>query len=203
MQRRLAKKKTTIALLSLAVAVSAAGYAAADEGDADVPVTVDVEYWIHETPTDPESDVTFKIKLSLTEGKVDGDSIGWEINSIEFRDPGNPDTVWVDASPSVPSADGLWWIDHADADDPQTEEFTVPPHLEGTGDAQHPNGDDLDYDFEGFPYTAPLPSGQPPYTVTASLDHYFAALPWPPLVIETGEKEPVEVPPIRRSTDPS
>lgn len=201
MQRRLAKK-TTIALLALAVLVPAAGYAAAYRFTRDVPAWVEVEYWIHETAEDSESDVTFKIKLSLTKQEVDGDSIGWEINSIEFRDPGNPGTVWIDASPSVPSEDGLWWIDHADADDPQTEEFAVPPQLDGTGDAQDPNGDDLDYDFEGFTYTPP-PPGQPPYTVTASLDHYFAALALPPIVIESGEKEPVELPPINRPRVPS
>ncbi len=95
MQRRLARK-TTIALLSLAVLVPAAGYAAAHGFTADVPESVEVEYWIHETPTESESDVTFKIQLSLTKAEVDGDSIGWEINSIESREPGNHDTVWID-----------------------------------------------------------------------------------------------------------
>ncbi len=202
MQRRL-KKKATIALLSLAVLVPAAGYAAAYGFTADVPVSVDVEYWVHETPTDPESDVTFKIKLSLTEGAVDGDSIGWEIDSIEFRDPGNPDTVWVDSSPSVPSADGLWWIDHADADEPQTEEFAEPPHLDGTGDAQDPNDDDLDYDFEGFTYTPPPPPAEPPYTVTASFNLYFARLALPPIVIEERERVWLELHPINYPGVPS
>ena len=166
-----------------------------------VPDTQTVSFWIHDDPSDPESEVTFKIKLSLTEDDSDGNSIGWDVTSIEFRqihDTG-PDTVWVESSPSVPSGDGLWWVTHADPDDPQRDEFVMPPNLSGTAAAQDPNDDDLDYDFEGVTYIPPPPSGEPPGEVTAAMDHYFAAAIWPPIVIETGDDEPVELPPPWRS----
>lgn len=158
------------------------------------PMTGDIEYLIHETPADPNSPVDFRIKLSLESSDQDGDEIGWDITSIEIREVGDPDAVWVDDDPIVPTEDGLWWVEHDDPNNPQNAEFTMPPRLQGTATAQQYAGDDLDYDFEGKTYTPPEPSGEPPYQITAALDYTFTLV-GDNTPIADGEDEPVEVPP--------
>jgi hypothetical protein len=49
----------------------------------------------------------------------------------------------------------------------------LPPRLVGTAATQIPNDEDLDYEFEGRPYTPP-PEGAP-YEKTAALTYTFAA----------------------------
>lgn len=158
---------------------------------ADLPTTWEVTYGIHETPTDPESDIIYTITLSLERDDVNGDSIGWDITSVEVREIGNPDTVWTDDNPTVSTADGLWWIDHEDADDPQMDEFILPPQITGTASAEDPSHTDLDYDIEGVTYTS-----DPLYDITAGLDYTFT-LAGEEEPIKTGPGEPVETdPPI-------
>ena len=193
------KRLISVFAVGFGAAILAAGNAHPPVGFA-VPNSLEVSFWIHDDPSDPESDVTFKIKLALTESDSDGDSIGWDVTSIEFRQihASGPDTVWVESSPSVPTGDGLWWVTHADPTDPQTDEFVMPPNLSGTAVAQDSKDDDLDYDFEGVTYTPPPPPGEPPYEVTAGMDYYFALALWPPIIIITDDDVPVEVPPIER-----
>jgi hypothetical protein len=157
------------------------------------PTVKEIEYLIHGTPADPTSPVAFRIKLTLLESDRDGDSIGWDITSIEIREVGNPDTVWVDDNPSVPTAVGLWWIEHLDPDEPTNDEFTMPPHMQGAATAEDPAGIGVSYDFEGKTYTPPAPPAEPPYEITAALDYAFT------LVggndpIGSGEDEPVDMP---------
>jgi len=157
-------------------------------------MTRDIEYLIHETPTDPNSPVEFRIKLSLESSDQDGNEIGWDITSIEIREVGDPDTVWVDDDPNVPTEDGLWWVEHDDPNNPQNAEFTMPPRLEGTAAAEVLGDDDLEYDFAGLAYTPPEPAQQPPYEITSALDYTFTLV-GDTDPIGSGEDEPVEIPP--------
>lgn len=152
-----------------------------------------ITYYIHETPTDPESDVTFTIAMYLAAGDRDGESVGWDIVYIDFVQPGtgNPDTTWTEASPYVDSADGLWWIDHADGTFPDVAEFDMPPLLVGTAAADDPNDDDLEYDFEGVTYTTP-PGGDP-YAHNVALTYFLALAPEPMVPLEEGDDEPVDI----------
>jgi hypothetical protein len=180
--------RTTVWGLMVAFVVGLVPVSSAD------PMTRDIEYVIHQTPTDPNSPISFRIKLSLESIDQRGNKIGWDITSIEIREIGDPDAVWVDNDPIVPTQDGLWWVKHDDPNDPQHAEFTMPPRLHGTADAQLPTDDDLDYDFEGKKYTPPEAPEEPPYQITAALDYSFTLVGGKD-PIGYGEDEPVEVPP--------
>jgi hypothetical protein len=158
------------------------------------PQTKVIEYWLHETPDDPNSPVVFGITLSLEIADQDGDQIGWDITSIEIREVGDPDTVWVEDDPSVPAADGLWWVTHEDPNEPTNDEFVVPPHLHGIADAQDPGGDDLEYDVEGKTYVPPALPELPPHEITAALDYEFTVV-GDDEPVGGGKDEPVEIPP--------
>ena len=180
-------------ILCLSAVAFCAQYASADP-----PQTLLVEYWIHETPTDPNSDITFKIRMWLASEEVDGDQVGWDVTTIEVRqmgDNGGPDTVWTDTTPTVPTPDGLWWVEHADPDNPEAGEFVMPPGLTGTADADDPNDDDLVYDFEGVTYTPPQDPSEPPYDTTGALDYGFT-LNGDEDPLASGEDKPVELPPV-------
>ncbi len=119
---------------------------------AELPDDRIAEYYIRETPTNPESDVLYTVTLELTAVDQDGDEIAWEITEVTLTEAaqGNQgDTVWVDDAPDPDTPDGYWWVEHADPEDPQDAEFDLPPLLQGTADAEDPNDDDMDYDLEG------------------------------------------------------
>lgn len=135
------------------------------------PQTWTVRYWVHETPSDPNSPVTLKYELALC--AVDGDctATGWAVTSIEIRQVdllGGPDRVWTQDDPNLPTADGLWWVSHANVDDPQSSEFVLPPALEGIATAADPNDADLHYTVAGVAETPPDPTA---YEVAAVLSH--------------------------------
>jgi hypothetical protein len=157
------------------------------------PEPMDVVYRIHDDPDDPNSAIVFTVMLSLEAEEVDENWIGWQITEIRFRQPGqngDPDTIWIESDPDVPAHDGLWWVDHADRDDPQLDEFAEPPHLVGIAAAVDPNDADLKYDFEGVGYTPG--SGGPPWDATAALDYKFT-LDGQSSPLESGTDEPVGI----------
>jgi hypothetical protein len=157
------------------------------------PEPMDVVYRIHDNPNDPDSAIVFTVMLSLEAQEADENSIGWQITEIRFRQPGqngDPDTIWIESDPDVPTQDGLWWVDHADRENPQLDEFDEPPHLVGIAAAADPNATDLKYDFEGVGYTPG--SGGPPWDVTAALDYKFK-LDGQSSPLESGTDEPVEI----------
>jgi hypothetical protein len=156
---------------------------------ADLPLDQNVFYKIHDDPNDPNSDVVFSVELTLTATARDGDSVGWEIKVMKFRqvEPGGPDTIWKIFNPAIPSADGRWWIDHADGDSPQLGEFDDPPRLAGTATAEDQYDDDLEYNFKGSEGT-----GATPWDPTARLNYEFMMVgASEPLLSATGD--PVEV----------
>jgi hypothetical protein len=160
------------------------------------PTSWTVDYWIHETPTDPNSPVTVKIQLALSSNTTGCSSVGWNISSIEIRRvnaANDTEMVWVDSSPEVFTPDGLWWVTHANVTTPVASEFLLPPHLSGVATAS-PSGTDLSYDFAGLTLD-PVPTA--PYSVTAWLDHSFQ-LQGEATPFEEGTDEPVESDPPRK-----
>lgn len=165
---------------------------------ADLPADRTVYLYMYEVPGDPESDIVFSVGLDLEAVDVDGVWVGWEVTSAKFIEPGTPDTVWIENSPAVDSPDGLWWVEHVDLQDPQHDEFTLPPLLEGTATAEEPLGADLEYTLEGASYDPP--PGGPPFDVTAAVDYIFTVEGEEDPKKE-GDDEPVEVPPGTRPTE--
>jgi len=154
------------------------------------PEQQDVVFRIHDDPNDPNSDIVFTVWLELTPSALDGDSIGWDVKQIHFRrigQGGGPDTLWTESDPNVPTGDGLWWVDHADADNPQLSEFEDLPQLQGVAPADDPNDKDLDYDFESDTYAG---TGLWPVTVELRYEFQVEGGPTP---LEIGDDEPVGV----------
>jgi hypothetical protein len=151
-------------------------------------------YRIHEVPDDPQSDVVFVVTLTVKETARDGDYIGWEITEARLEQPGDPSAAWIGEFPAVWSPDGLWWIEHADPDNPTEAEFTEPPWVGGVATALEPAGQDLNFAIEGVSYVPP--SGGAPHPTTGALDYNFTLVE-APTPLKEGEDEPVEIDPIR------
>lgn len=128
---------------------------------------------IHETPTDPESDIAFTTELVLTPDEQSGNSIGWKVLVIKIQqfDSGSVSDTWVDQQPTVTG--GLWWIEHADPDRPTDDEFVILPEIIGTAEPYLWTETDLDYDVAGTEYDPPEPPETPPFANTGSLDTEF------------------------------
>ncbi|MHC4062947.1 MAG: hypothetical protein ACYSUI_00380 [Planctomycetota bacterium] len=149
-----------------------------------------IRYTIYEDRYDSESDVAFTVDLSVSAESKDGNDIGWEVTQIrleEFREvDGN--RVWTEDWPTLYTADGLWWVGHADPDDPQISEFDMPPLLDATAEAQDPSYANLDYYLEGVHNNA---LSATPFTNTVGLDFEFTLV-GEEDPIEEGDDEPVE-----------
>ena len=184
------KSKSVMVSLAAGVTLWIVPLAMAD----GLPEDQTVYYYIHDDPTQRPSNVVFAIRLDLTAVDSDADAVGWDITSIEFRQPAGrpaPDTVWGEAAPTVDSADGLWWVEHSDTALPVLEEFTLPPKLVGLAIAQNPLDKNLDYDFEGVAYVPP-PEGAP-FDITAALTYVFTEEEEDEPV-KQGTDEPVDIP---------
>ncbi len=156
---------------------------------AQLPADQTVSYWIHDDPNDPNSAVVFGVTLTLRADSRDDDSVAWEITEatfVEFDSYGEPIQTWEENFPHVYTADGLWWIDHADGGAPQLSEFEEPPFMEGTADAVDPGSADLDFALEGVP-----PNSGGPYAITAVLDHDFAVV-GDPDPVQSGDDTPAQ-----------
>ena len=177
-------RSAACALLLLGLTVSAASAQLPPQ-----PLTQEVVYKIHDDPNDPNSAVIFTVWLSLEREEVNGNSVGWAINRIRFRQVGeSSDVLWTVFDSNVPTSDGLWWIDHADQADPQLDEFASPPHLQGVATANDSNDDDLEYDFQG----CSLAGSGDPWVPTAWLDYEFT-IEGQPAAIAYGTDEPIEI----------
>ena len=144
-------------------------------------------------PADPTSAVQYVLTLTLSAAEQDGDWIGWEIENYQIteRVTLGPDHVWDVDFPDVGTTDGLWWIEHADPDNPIPPEFTEPAPVADTAIANDPADPDLAFVIVGVEYTAP-PEG-PPYEVTAALDFEFRTSTDPnDPPDDSGDDEPVD-----------
>lgn len=156
----------------------------------DLPPDQHVVYNIREVPSDPQSAVVFDVRLTLSAQSVDGNSVGWRIERIEcWRTIDGVVTVWTENTPALASADGLWWVEHADAAAPQIGEFAAPPLLEGTAVAEDPQQPALDYSLAGVRLAEP--SGVPYANATALTFALTLANESQPL--KAGDDEPVEI----------
>jgi hypothetical protein len=108
-------------------------------------------YLIREIPDDATSSIEFAFALSLREQNRTGSDIGWSIVAADIRqaiDPHQCDRTWHTTSIDLTTPDGLWWVTHADADQPAISEFDMPPLIAGTADALGAH-DDLIYSIRG------------------------------------------------------
>ena len=107
----------------------------------------------------------------------------------DFLEPHDSFFIGADVFYTYLVQNGLWWIKHADPEDPVLSEFLLPPLLEGVAKAEDPGNDDLEYMVEGVTYDPP--PGGPPFEPTAALDYQYALVgqKTPP---EEGDDEPVE-----------
>lgn len=165
-----------------------------------VPNEQTVSFQFYDTPTDPNSDVVFAVELTLVPDMIIESEfgpngwVGWELTNAKFIEPdAGGDIEWNEAYPYVDTADGLWWVAHADMGNILIAEFVEPPLVSGTADPVDVNEDDLDYNFEGGIYTPPASPREPPHPVTGALTYSFQRAAEPP-PIEDGNDEPVEIP---------
>ncbi|HVP12020.1 MAG TPA: hypothetical protein VMV94_12635 [Phycisphaerae bacterium] len=152
--------------------------------------SMSISYQIHAVPDDPKSPVLFAVTLEVEEADRDGDSVGWEILSAHFERHGQGAATWIKDAPFVATPDGLWWVRHANANAPVTEDFVKPPEIAGTAEGQDGMHDDLGFVLEGAFYDPELRGS--PFTTTGSLNYAFVLANAPEPVAE-GEDDPVEV----------
>jgi hypothetical protein len=104
-----------------------------------------------ENSSDPSSDVVFKTVLELSEADRDGNDVGWEVIGAYFIQPvsGGSDKAWKTDAVTVPTSDGLWWVEHGKPNEPQAAEFDMPPLLAGEASAWLQTTQPLVYSVEG------------------------------------------------------
>ncbi len=195
-------KRSNVSLVSLSTLMVFTLYP--DVAQALIP-DFTVTYNLRETPGDPFSDITFTITLGLMKDTVDGDDIGWEVAVITIRElDENGDVLdrWSMADPFVDTNDNLWWITHADPDNPVNSEFVLPPWIHDCASSPDTGVSDLDFDFQGNTYNEP--PGGPPYDTTGSLDAFLRLAETPPPQPKKDDDDAdVEVPDFPESPYPS
>lgn len=155
-----------------------------------------VYFAVHQNPDNPTSPIQYYFTLDISAVSQDGNDIGWAVTSFSITELvtlGN-DIVWSLDDPFVDTTDGLWWVTHADPDNPVRFEFTLPAHMADTALAEDPSNADLDFDMQGESYTAP--PGGAPYEVTAALDFSLtlSTTPAGDPPDDSGDDEPVDLP---------
>lgn len=150
-----------------------------------------VTYHIRETPADPNSPVLIVIKCTVEQRAISATSCGWKVTSIAFAEQSGALRSWVADAPTVQSADGLWWVDHANPSQPSYAEFDALPTVTGFAVADEPAHGDLDFALKG---AAIDPNDGAPFAVTSVLD-YTLTLETSLEPIAIGIDEPSELPP--------
>ncbi len=143
---------------------------AADAAHAQLPADRTLKLAFHETPSDPESPIVLIVELELSAEDIDGDSVGWSVEQLrvaELDDYGFTVGEWIQTEPTVATGDGLWWVEHDDAQEPDNGEFVILPLMAGTAVSVMQNQPALDFFMEGVDDDPP---GGAPYPVTSVLD---------------------------------
>ncbi|MCG8409443.1 MAG: hypothetical protein MI923_29915 [Phycisphaerales bacterium] len=133
---------------------------------AALPDDQTIEYKIYDG-----TQVVFTVRIHLKAVSVDNGSVEWSVQKMVFYQQGSKTGDWEELNPTVDTPDGRWWVNHADTENPELEEFDMPPLMEGCATSLNSNVDDLDFSFEGQVYTEP--PGGAPYTITVALDYLF------------------------------
>lgn len=148
-----------------------------------------VTFQVHEDPSDPQSPIRLTFKLELTPVVRMSNAVGWRIEAVEIAQhtsDGDPDTVWRDATPPEYS-DELWWVNHADPENPSTKEFSELPQLGGTAASVASAGANLLYSLASSAAIDPTTDRQ-----MARATYSLALESNPETLIVEGEEEPVE-----------
>ncbi len=148
------------------------------------PADRTVAYRIYADPANPQGGLLFTVALRLSASTTSGSAVAWEVEEadiVQYASGGNPSRKWSEPSPTVSTADGLWWVTHADPENPLLSEFTMPPSISGVAGAEDPQEPDLEYSIVGRVYVPP-PTGAH-FLITAALDYVFT---------EVGSAEPEE-----------
>lgn len=155
-----------------------------------------VTYRIYEDPNEPSGEITYEITLLLEEQDRHDEEISWSVERVTVRQPGvngGADVVWVDLMPSVETESGDWKVAHADPDNPVNEDFVLPPRIFGTAVDEAVLVADLKYSFAGTSYS---PSGSSPWVDTTTALDWLFTLDGETILLNEGEDEPVELPPV-------
>lgn len=179
---------TPVVLLGWFIAPSPA------QAQSELPRARTVYYNVHTDTQDPESPVLISMKVLLTAQDRIGDEVGWYTKSIgitQYDEQGDIVESWTEEFPEPTSTDPLWYVAHADPMQPESAEFSNPPELSGTADADSPNGPTLDYYIVGKNIGDPPVA---PYPITSIIDYSFQRSDEPE-PIDEDEDEPAETPP--------
>ena len=138
--------KTMTLLLAAVVCAAGSGIA-----QAALPADIDVVYYLRETPSNPESDILYRIGFELTAVSQDGDFVAWkiaELTIIELGVTALDDRVWVEVEPDLSAYEGVWWVEHANPEKPVVAEFADVPYFDGLATAEDPNDADMEYELK-------------------------------------------------------
>lgn len=149
------------------------------------PKELSVRYLIRETPSDPESAVTFEFRLNLSARSWIGHTVQWSIDEVVIERVQGAAGSWSKVNPTTTA----WPITHADIAHPTAAEFASVPLLSGTADAADPADPDLRFSLAGQEYASPPPM----YSGRVSQMDYTFTLADEEEPEEEEEDEPVEV----------
>lgn len=161
-------------------------------GQPQPPEFQSISFIFHTVPSDPQSSVSLVVTLLMTPVAVDGNDVGWGIDAASFARPIESGgwRQWQSGPIEVnDSADGLWWVTHADISAPADSEFTLLPALAGWGEPETLGDAELLFVIEAAETGTP---GDPeaPYAMQTAYGRYF----FTDGDIEVdGDEDPVEV----------
>ena len=169
------------------------------QAQSELPRSRAVYYNIHSDTQNPQSPVLISMRVLLTAQDRIGDEVGWYTKSIwitQYDEQGAILGSWTEEFPEPSSTDPLWYVAHANPLEPESAEFSNPPELSGTADADTPNGPSLDYSLLGKNVGVPPIA---PYPITSIIDYSFQRSDEPE-PIDEDEDEPVDTPPVPDET---
>ena len=103
---------------------------------------------IFDDPNDPNSDVKLTVHYFLHALSQSGSRIEWQVTRIEIEQSLPTIGLWSEDYPTVETADGHWWVFHADAGSPADVEFGVPPRISGTAISHTTGVQNVQYSIE-------------------------------------------------------
>lgn len=161
------------------------------QAQSELPRNRSIYFNIHADTANPESPVVVSIQVSLDAREREGHVVGWYplwVAITQYGPQGEVVESWTQFDPLL--LDDLWYVAHENPLEPTSEEFTNPPELSGTAEADTLNGPTLAYYIAGKnPGTPPVA----PYPITSILDYSFQRSDeLDP--IDEDEDEPVDIP---------